>query len=157
MLLTYFDIESCGIIVCVLIMVSLLKIKYNYSSLNDLDSTTAKSIDNYRKDLKDTYIAYSGTVTVNEPNDYVRIDGPNIWIEYSCQASRDFPGTVHPHSVLRDPPYGLIFCIEHILHRFASTHGFVRHAMYGSLILFDLRSKTKLLCSLDDFILRSCF
>jgi hypothetical protein len=39
---------------------------------------------------------------MNQNNDYVRIDGPGIWIEYSAQPSRDFPGTTHPHSVWRD-------------------------------------------------------
>ncbi|GAB2558267.1 DUF3500 domain-containing protein [Spirosoma areae] len=52
--------------------------------------------------LADTYGAYSGSGTLNQPNDYVRLDGPSIWIEYSAQPSRDFPGMVHPHSVWRD-------------------------------------------------------
>jgi hypothetical protein len=71
--------------------------------VNDLDPATAKSIlDSYKKDLNETYISYAGSLTVNTPGDYIRIDGPNVWIEYFCNASRDFPGTVHPHSVWRD-------------------------------------------------------
>ena len=71
--------------------------------VNDLDTETAAGIlAGYTAGLADTYIAYSGSNTLSQPGDYVRIDGPNVWIEYSAQASRDFPGTTHPHSVWRD-------------------------------------------------------
>lgn len=71
--------------------------------VNDLDPTTvAPLLAEYTADLGDTYIAYSGSGTMSQPGDYVRIDGPRVWIEYSGQPSRDIPGTVHPHSVWRD-------------------------------------------------------
>ena len=71
--------------------------------VNDLDPATAAPIlAKYTADLADTYLAYSGSETMSQPNDYVRIDGPTVWIEYSGQPSRDFPGTIHPHSVWRD-------------------------------------------------------
>jgi Protein of unknown function (DUF3500) len=71
--------------------------------VNDLESASAETIlRKYKKELIETYIAFSGSGTMDSAGDYVRIDGPNIWIEYSSQASRDFPGTVHPHSVWRD-------------------------------------------------------
>ena len=71
--------------------------------VNDLDSATAATVlAKYTAELADTYIAYSGSGTMSQLNDYVRLDGPSIWIEYSGQPSRDFPGTVHPHSVWRD-------------------------------------------------------
>ena len=71
--------------------------------VNDLDPATAAPIlAKYTAGLADTYIAYSGSETMSQPNDYVRIDGPSVWIEYSGQPSRDFPGTTHPHSVWRD-------------------------------------------------------
>ncbi|WP_232074268.1 DUF3500 domain-containing protein [Spirosoma aureum] len=71
--------------------------------VNDLDPITAAAVlATYTDGLVDTYIAYSGSGTMNQQSDYVRIDGPRVWIEYSGQPSRDIPGTVHPHSVWRD-------------------------------------------------------
>lgn len=71
--------------------------------VNDLDpAMVAPVLVKYTADLDNTYIAYSGSGTMNQPGDYVRIDGPQVWIEYSGQGSRDIPGTVHPHSVWRD-------------------------------------------------------
>lgn len=55
----------------------------------------------YRAELPETYIAFSGTPTMNAENDYVRIDGPSVWIESSMQPGRSVPG-IHPHSVWRD-------------------------------------------------------
>lgn len=71
--------------------------------VDDLDPTTvALVLAQYTTDLDNTYVAYSGSFGMNQPGDYVRIDGPRVWIEYSGQPSRDIPGTVHPHSVWRD-------------------------------------------------------
>ena len=71
--------------------------------VNDLDTETAKIfMEKYTKELADTYIAYSGSGNMGQVSDYIRIDGLSIWIEYSAQPSRDFPGTSHPHSVWRD-------------------------------------------------------
>jgi hypothetical protein len=55
----------------------------------------------YRTELADTFFAYSGTPTVKAENDYVRIDGPSVWIEISMQPGRSLPG-IHPHSIWRD-------------------------------------------------------
>ena len=55
----------------------------------------------YTSELDDTYIAYSGNTGLTTRNDYVRIDGPSVWIEYSCQGGIVMSGT-HPHSVWRD-------------------------------------------------------
>lgn len=71
--------------------------------VNDLDAATANTImAKYKAELADTYVAYSGSGTMNAGNDYVRIDGPGVWIEHTAQPSRNFPGTTHPHSVWRD-------------------------------------------------------
>ncbi len=71
--------------------------------VNDLDPVTgAPVLAKYTADLANTYLAYTGTGTMSTQTDYVRIDGPNVWIEYSTQGSTDFPGTTHPHSVWRD-------------------------------------------------------
>jgi len=55
----------------------------------------------YRARLADTFVAFSGTPTLTAENDYVRIDGPSVWIEVSIQPGRAIPG-IHPHSVWRD-------------------------------------------------------
>lgn len=65
-------------------------------------STVTAVLANYTANLDDTYVAYSGSGTMNQEGDYIRIDGPRVWIEYSGQGSRDIPGTVHPHSVWRN-------------------------------------------------------
>ena len=54
--------------------------------VNDLDATTAATIlAKYTSELANTYIAYSGTTAVASQNDYIRIDGPSVWIEFSYQ------------------------------------------------------------------------
>ncbi len=55
----------------------------------------------YSAELADTYIGLAGTAAVNSENDYVRIDGPSVWIEFSMQPGRSIEG-IHPHSVWRD-------------------------------------------------------
>ena len=58
-------------------------------------------MEKYKTELADTYIAFSGTTDLNAINDYVRIDGPSIWIELSMQKAASWTG-IHPHSVWRD-------------------------------------------------------
>ncbi|MEH0152969.1 DUF3500 domain-containing protein [Limibacter armeniacum] len=71
----------------------------------DLSDTEAEKImDKYESEIDDTYIGYSGTTSVTERNDYVRIDGPSVWIEYSTQSGVILSGT-HPHSVWRDKTF----------------------------------------------------
>ncbi len=71
--------------------------------VDDLDPASVASVlASYTTDLDNTYVAFSGSGTMSQEGDYVRIDGPRVWIEYSGQGSRDIPGTVHPHSVWRD-------------------------------------------------------
>ena len=68
------------------------------SYVRDLDAETAEEwMKKYTAELPETYVAYAGSGTMNQVGDYVRIDGPSIWIEYSAQPSRDIPGTTHPH------------------------------------------------------------
>ncbi|MCF0054501.1 DUF3500 domain-containing protein [Dyadobacter sp. CY356] len=71
--------------------------------VNDLDATSAASIlSTYTNELASTYISYSGTTAMSSQNDYVRIDGPNVWIEFSYQGGVIVKNTPHPHSVWRD-------------------------------------------------------
>ncbi|RZK28736.1 MAG: DUF3500 domain-containing protein, partial [Hymenobacter sp.] len=65
------------------------------------DANTASIMTKYTNELDNTYISYSGTTGMITRNDYVRIDGPSVWIEYSCQNGIILSGT-HPHSVWRD-------------------------------------------------------
>lgn len=73
--------------------------------VHDLDDANADAImQKYTSELGDTFLSYSGSGTMSQSGDYIRIDGPSVWIEFSAQPSRDFPGTTHPHphSVWRD-------------------------------------------------------
>ena len=71
--------------------------------VNDLDATTAATVlAKYTAELANTYIAYSGTGTMTPQGDYVRIDGPSVWIEYNSQGGVIIKNTPHPHSVWRD-------------------------------------------------------
>ncbi|MBO0930811.1 DUF3500 domain-containing protein [Fibrella aquatilis] len=73
--------------------------------VSDLDANTATAstiLAKYTSDLANTYIAYSGTTAVASQNDYVRIDGPGVWIEFSYQGGVIVRNTPHPHSVWRD-------------------------------------------------------
>lgn len=77
----------------------LAAIKTYVYDVDDADAATYMT--KYTSELDSTYIAYSGTTAVTTRNDYVRIDGPSVWIEYSCQNGVILSGT-HPHSVWRD-------------------------------------------------------
>jgi hypothetical protein len=55
----------------------------------------------YTAELADTYIGLAGSAALDVENDYVRIDGPSVWIEISMQPGRSVDG-IHPHSVWRD-------------------------------------------------------
>lgn len=61
----------------------------------------ARLMAKYRSELADTWLSYSGTPGLNAENDYVRVDGPSLWIEFSMQPGRVLPG-IHPHTVWRD-------------------------------------------------------
>ncbi|MBE7172629.1 MAG: DUF3500 domain-containing protein [Williamsia sp.] len=65
------------------------------------DANAATFMTRYTNELDNTYISYSGTTGMTTRNDYARIDGPSVWIEYSCQNGVVLSGT-HPHSVWRD-------------------------------------------------------
>jgi hypothetical protein len=72
------------------------------SYVNDVADADATSImTKYTGELDQTYIGYSGSTALTERNDYVRIDGPSVWIEFSMQGGIVLSGN-HPHSVWRD-------------------------------------------------------
>ncbi|HND88118.1 MAG TPA: DUF3500 domain-containing protein [Saprospiraceae bacterium] len=70
--------------------------------VGDIDSANASAyMAIYTAQLDDTYIAYANNATLSQKGDYVRIDGPRVWIEYSVQNGIILTPT-HPHSVWRD-------------------------------------------------------
>ena len=66
------------------------------------DATAASLMSTYTSQLAGTYIAYSGTGNLTSTGDYVRIDGPNVWIEFACQTGVVYRSQIHYHSVWRD-------------------------------------------------------
>jgi hypothetical protein len=70
--------------------------------VNDIDSVSAAAyMALYSSQINETYIAYAGNAALTASKDYVRIDGPRVWIEYSVQNGIILNPT-HPHSVWRD-------------------------------------------------------
>jgi hypothetical protein len=70
--------------------------------VNDLNSAdAAKIMAKYTSELDETYISFSGSTGLTQQGDYVRIDGPSVWIEFSMQRGAVLSGP-HPHSVWRD-------------------------------------------------------
>ncbi|WP_376873516.1 DUF3500 domain-containing protein [Albirhodobacter sp. R86504] len=57
----------------------------------------------YTAELPETYLGFSGTPQISAEDDYVRVHGPSLWIEFSLQSNKstDKVGN-HPHSVWRD-------------------------------------------------------
>jgi hypothetical protein len=71
--------------------------------VNDVDDATAATLLGiYQDELNSTYIAYSGNATLATNADYVRIDGPSVWIEFVCQTGVVYPSQIHYHSIWRD-------------------------------------------------------
>ncbi|WP_207500332.1 DUF3500 domain-containing protein [Klenkia soli] len=70
--------------------------------VDDVDDADAATIlAGYESELDDTYVSFSGNSSVSEVGDYVRIDGPSVWIEFSLQNGIVLQGA-HPHAVWRD-------------------------------------------------------
>ncbi len=71
--------------------------------VNDMNASTAATIlTKYTNELASTYVAYSGNTSMTASGDYVRIDGPSVWIEFSYQGGVIIRNTPHSHSVWRD-------------------------------------------------------
>ena len=56
----------------------------------------------YFSELAATKLAYSGGTTFQQHGDYVRIDGPHVWIEFVCQDGIVYRDQIHYHTVWRD-------------------------------------------------------
>lgn len=73
------------------------------------DTVSANILAIYQNELSGTYVAWTGSGTsgnassfLNANTNYVRIDGPSVWIEFICQNGVVFQNQVHYHSVWRD-------------------------------------------------------
>lgn len=66
------------------------------------EATAARLLAAYESELADTFIAYSGNASLTNNADYVRIDGPGVWIEFVCQTGVVYPNQIHYHSIWRD-------------------------------------------------------
>ncbi|MEW5423441.1 DUF3500 domain-containing protein [Amorphus sp. 3PC139-8] len=65
------------------------------------DVTAAAFMDKYRNEFDQTYLGFSGSPALSNTGDYVRIDGPSVWIELDM----DPPFSTHqphPHALWRD-------------------------------------------------------
>jgi len=66
------------------------------------ESTAKKIMKGYSSEINDTFISFYGGLDLNKSGDYVRIDGPGVWIEFICQPGAVFPKGIHYHTVYRD-------------------------------------------------------
>ena len=69
---------------------------------NASDDTAAALMKTYEDELDKTYIAWSGTLGLTAHADYVRIDGPSVWVEFVCQNGIVVQNQIHYHTVYRD-------------------------------------------------------
>ena len=71
--------------------------------IEDADDATADSFRTiYANELDSTYIAYTGHTALDSNTNYVRIDGPSVWIEFVLQNGVVYTDSIHYHSVWRD-------------------------------------------------------
>ncbi|GAA4493129.1 hypothetical protein GCM10023172_01280 [Hymenobacter ginsengisoli] len=71
--------------------------------VQDADDATATALlADYKKQLASTYVAYAGTGQLTSHADYVRLDGPRVWIEFVCQNGILYRNQIHYHSIWRD-------------------------------------------------------
>lgn len=71
--------------------------------VQDADDTTAATLlATHESELDSTYISFSGNATLSNNADYVRIDGPSVWIEFVCQSGVVYSSQIHYHSIWRD-------------------------------------------------------
>jgi hypothetical protein len=80
--------------------------------INDLDATSAAAFTTiYQNELANTYVSYASNTSgvagtpssfLTTNTDYVRIDGPSVWIEFICQTGVVIRNQIHYHTVMRD-------------------------------------------------------
>ena len=80
--------------------------------IEDYDSSSVAAFTAiYSGELADTYVCYASNTSGTSGNsgsffttntDYVRIDGPSVWIEFICQTGVVIQSQIHYHTVYRD-------------------------------------------------------
>jgi hypothetical protein len=65
------------------------------------DATAETLLSSYQSELNATFLSRRGTTDLSRHGDYVRIDGPSVWIEFVCQLGAFYP-EIHYHTVYRD-------------------------------------------------------
>lgn len=78
--------------------------------IQDIDDASAAILRAvYANGISGTYVTWTGSGTsgtsgsfLNANTNYVRIDGPDVWIEFVCQNGVVFPAQIHFHTVWRD-------------------------------------------------------
>ena len=73
--------------------------------VNNQNSSTASTLLSlYESDdaLAQTYVGYSGTGAFTTQGDYIRVDGPRVWVEFVTQNGIVFQNGIHYHSLWRD-------------------------------------------------------
>lgn len=76
-------------------------IKTYVGDINAADA--ALFMNKYLSEFPQTVLGYSGTTDVDSEDDYVRVHGPSLWLEFSLQSNKSTPADGnHPHSVWRD-------------------------------------------------------
>ena len=78
------------------------------------DTSTASAdaiMAGYEAQLDETYVAFSGSAELNAHANYVRIDGPGVWLEFVCQNGVIFGDQIHYHTIWRDHvnDYGAVY------------------------------------------------
>ncbi len=67
------------------------------------DEATAQQLMKvYKSELDKTVVGISGGTDYDTQGDYVRIDGPGVWIEFVCQNGVVYNTQIHYHTVYRD-------------------------------------------------------
>lgn len=68
----------------------------------DADDASGTALQNvYANEIDETYISYGNNATLATNGDYVRIDGPSVWVELVCQSGVVLSG-IHYHTIYRD-------------------------------------------------------
>ena len=75
-------------------------LKTYIQDVDDINATTITA--KYTSELNDTYVLFSGTNTLETKGDYMRIDGPSVWFEWSTQGGIVIRNANHPHTIWRD-------------------------------------------------------
>jgi uncharacterized protein (TIGR03437 family) len=73
--------------------------------VSDMDPATATELLSIYEDntsIANTYVGYSGTGSMVTVGDYIRIDGPRVWVEFVVQSGIAYRNSYHYHSIWRD-------------------------------------------------------